>query len=186
MADETSGAAVIEQAGAGDAPDPDFDWRRVAFLTLVSRAMDKLEEERLVPERKVLYQFSARGHDMAQVMLGTRLSHRRDAAGGYYRSRPLLLALACRSRTLWAREWAGPGAIRTAAISESSSTTPIRAARRRFPCREASAPSTRRPQAGLRRSNITAMCWATAATKARWRWCWAAMPPAPPAASGPP
>jgi 2-oxoisovalerate dehydrogenase E1 component len=93
MADETSGAAVIEQAGTGDAPDPDFDWRRVAFLTQVSRAMDKLEEERLVPERKVLYQFSARGHDMAQVMLGTRLSHRRDAAGGYYRSRPLLLAL---------------------------------------------------------------------------------------------
>jgi 2-oxoisovalerate dehydrogenase E1 component len=33
--------------------------------------MDKLEEERLVPERKVLYQFSARGHDMAQAMLGS-------------------------------------------------------------------------------------------------------------------
>jgi 2-oxoisovalerate dehydrogenase E1 component len=93
MADEPSGAAVIGQAGAGEAPDPAFDWRRVAFLTHVSRAMDKLEEERLVPERKVLYQFSARGHDMAQVMLGMRLSHRRDAAGGYYRSRPLLLAL---------------------------------------------------------------------------------------------
>ncbi len=93
MADEPSGAAVIGQAGAGEAPDPAFDWRRVAFLTHVSRAMDKLEEERLVPERKVLYQFSARGHDMAQVMLGMRLSHRRVAAGGYYRSRPLLLAL---------------------------------------------------------------------------------------------
>ena len=55
--------------------------------------MDKLEEERLVPERKVLYQFSARGHDMAQVMLGSRLNHRHDGACGYYRSRPMLLAL---------------------------------------------------------------------------------------------
>ena len=87
-----------EQALAGDdaptaAPDPDFDWRRIAYLTLVSRAMDRLEEERLVPERKILYQFSARGHDMAQVLLGSLLTHRRDAACGYYRSRPLLLAL---------------------------------------------------------------------------------------------
>ena len=55
--------------------------------------MDKLEEERLVPERKVLYQFSARGHDMAQALLGSRLTHPRDATCGYYRSRPLLLAL---------------------------------------------------------------------------------------------
>src|SRR3712207_8864043 len=39
-----------------------YDWRRIASLVHVSRAMDKLEEERLVPERKVLYQFSARGH----------------------------------------------------------------------------------------------------------------------------
>ena len=70
-----------------------FDWRRIAYLVQVSRAMDKLEEERLVPEKKVLYQFSARGHDMAQVMLGTRLTSPKDAACGYYRSRPLLLAL---------------------------------------------------------------------------------------------
>nr|WP_140231563.1 transketolase C-terminal domain-containing protein [Sphingomonas japonica] len=52
-----------------------------------------MEEERLVPEKKVLYQFSARGHDMAQVMLGLRLTDVRDAACGYYRSRPMLLAL---------------------------------------------------------------------------------------------
>jgi 2-oxoisovalerate dehydrogenase E1 component len=70
-----------------------FDWRRIAALVHTSRAMDKLEEERLVPERKVLYQFSARGHDMAQAMLGSRLTHRRDATCGYYRSRPLLLSL---------------------------------------------------------------------------------------------
>jgi 2-oxoisovalerate dehydrogenase E1 component len=70
-----------------------FDWRRIAHVVQVSRAMDRLEEERLVPERKILYQFSARGHDMAQAMLGSRLTHRRDATCGYYRSRPLLLAL---------------------------------------------------------------------------------------------
>jgi 2-oxoisovalerate dehydrogenase E1 component len=76
-----------------NAPDPDFDWRRIVYLVQVSRAMDRLEEERLVPERKVLYQFSARGHDMAQVLLGSRLTHKRDATCGYYRSRPLLLSL---------------------------------------------------------------------------------------------
>jgi len=70
-----------------------YDWRRIATLVQISRAMDKLEEERLVPERKILYQFSARGHDMAQAMLGSRLTHPRDATCGYYRSRPLLLAL---------------------------------------------------------------------------------------------
>jgi 2-oxoisovalerate dehydrogenase E1 component len=52
-----------------------------------------LEEERLVPERKISYQFSARGHDMAQILLGQKLDRATDAAGGYYRSRPLLLAL---------------------------------------------------------------------------------------------
>ncbi len=52
-----------------------------------------MEEERLVPEKKVLYQFSARGHDMAQILLGERLTDKRDATCGYYRSRPLLLSL---------------------------------------------------------------------------------------------
>src|ERR671921_1642490 len=85
--------ALAKTRTRSNAPDPDFDWRRIARLVQVSRAMDKLEEERLAPERKVLYQFSARGHDMAQVMLGSRLTHRRDATCGYYRSRPLLLSL---------------------------------------------------------------------------------------------
>ena len=57
-----------------------------------SRALDELEETRLVPEKKVLYQFSARGHDLAQVLLGMQLRDG-DAACGYYRSRPMLLAL---------------------------------------------------------------------------------------------
>src|SRR5215218_4186812 len=70
----------------------DVDWREVARLVLTSREMDRIEEEELVPAKKVLYQFSARGHDMAQVLLGMHLKDG-DAACGYYRSRPLLLAL---------------------------------------------------------------------------------------------
>jgi 2-oxoisovalerate dehydrogenase E1 component len=69
------------------------DWRRVAYLVQVSRALDTLEETVLVPEKKVLYQFSARGHDLAQVLLGLTLTDPQDAVCGYYRSRPLLLAL---------------------------------------------------------------------------------------------
>jgi 2-oxoisovalerate dehydrogenase E1 component len=68
------------------------DWREVARLVLTSREMDRIEEEELVPAKKVLYQFSARGHDMAQVLLGLHLKDG-DGAFGYYRSRPLLLAL---------------------------------------------------------------------------------------------
>src|SRR5438445_13490734 len=68
------------------------DWREVARLVLTSRELDRIEEQELVPAKKVLYQFSARGHDMAQVLLGLQLKDG-DAACGYYRSRPLLLAL---------------------------------------------------------------------------------------------
>jgi 2-oxoisovalerate dehydrogenase E1 component len=76
-----------------NAPDPGVDWRRVAHLLHVSRALDALEETVLVPQKKVLYQFSARGHDLAQILLGTRLTDPRDAICGYYRSRPILLTL---------------------------------------------------------------------------------------------
>jgi 2-oxoisovalerate dehydrogenase E1 component len=38
---------------------PDFDWRKIAELLLVSREMDNIEETGLVPQKKVLYQFSA-------------------------------------------------------------------------------------------------------------------------------
>src|SRR5437868_13282137 len=70
----------------------EVDWRQVARLVLTSREMDRIEEQELVPAKKVLYQFSARGHDMAQVLLGMQLKDG-DGAFGYYRSRPLLLAL---------------------------------------------------------------------------------------------
>ncbi|HEU4695701.1 MAG TPA: transketolase C-terminal domain-containing protein [Sphingomicrobium sp.] len=70
----------------------DVNWREVARLVLTSREMDRIEEQELVPAKKVLYQFSARGHDMAQVLLGLHLKDG-DGVFGYYRSRPLLLSL---------------------------------------------------------------------------------------------
>jgi len=76
-----------------NAPDESVDWPRVAYLVSLSRALDKMEETRLVPEKKILYQFSARGHDLGQVLLGCRLDNPVDATCGYYRSRPMLLAL---------------------------------------------------------------------------------------------
>ncbi|WP_028745761.1 transketolase C-terminal domain-containing protein [Rhizobium mesoamericanum] len=76
-----------------NAPDEGIDWQRVTYLLHLSRILDEMEETRLVPEKKILYQFSARGHDMAQIMLGLQLTNRHDATCGYYRSRPLLLSL---------------------------------------------------------------------------------------------
>ncbi|MFN0098621.1 MAG: transketolase C-terminal domain-containing protein [Gemmatimonadaceae bacterium] len=76
-----------------------LDWRRIAYLTLASRALDDVEEatnrnRATVPkDHVVLYQFSARGHDMAQCILGALITGRHDAAGAYYRSRPMLLSL---------------------------------------------------------------------------------------------
>jgi 2-oxoisovalerate dehydrogenase E1 component len=86
-------AAEPRRTASANAPDPDFDWHRVARLTMVSRALDELEEKVLVPERKIFYQFSARGHDVAQILLGLQLTHKKDAICGYYRSRPILLSL---------------------------------------------------------------------------------------------
>ena len=82
----------MAEADAARIAEAAVDWSRIVRLVLTSREMDRIEEQELVPSKKVLYQFSARGHDMAQVMLGLHLKDG-DAANGYYRSRPLLLAL---------------------------------------------------------------------------------------------
>jgi len=71
----------------------DRNWTELARLMMLSRAMDDLEENELVPAKKVLYQFSARGHELIQLLLGQLLTHPHDAASAYYRSRPLLLSL---------------------------------------------------------------------------------------------
>jgi 2-oxoisovalerate dehydrogenase E1 component len=68
------------------------DWTEVARTLLTSRVLDDVEEQELVPAGKVRYQFSARGHELAQILLGLRLNHAHDAATVYYRSRPFMLA----------------------------------------------------------------------------------------------
>jgi 2-oxoisovalerate dehydrogenase E1 component len=71
----------------------------VAYNVLASRMLDDVEEQTnknrgsIPKEHVVLYQFSARGHDVAQCILGAFLNGRRDGVGAYYRSRPLLLSL---------------------------------------------------------------------------------------------
>ena len=76
-------------------PDPTrstaLDWARVARHVLRSRALDDLEERELAPSGEVPYQFSARGHELAQVLLALQLTHPHDAATVYYRSRPFML-----------------------------------------------------------------------------------------------
>jgi len=88
-----TGTIATESPSKIPAVNPRFDWKRIAYLTLASRGLDDAEETRLMPEKKVVYQFSARGHDLAQIILGSLLDGKHDAAGAYYRSRPLLLTL---------------------------------------------------------------------------------------------
>ena len=75
------------------ANNENIDWQQVARVLLTSRSIDHIEETKLLPERKILYQFSARGHDFAQIVLGTMLTGQRDSVSAYYRSRPMLLSL---------------------------------------------------------------------------------------------
>ncbi len=67
-------------------------WHLVARHCLLSRELDRLETEQLTPQGKVKYQFSAGGHELAQVILALSLDHPHDAATVYYRSRPFMLA----------------------------------------------------------------------------------------------
>jgi len=53
--------------------DPDFDWKKIVKTIQYSRAIDSKEENELVPQKKVLYQFTARGHELGQVCLGSLL-----------------------------------------------------------------------------------------------------------------
>src|SRR5579863_5619854 len=86
-------AASLPQSDATANRRASPDWRRVTYLLQTSRALDDIEETKLVPERKVLYQFSARGHDFAQILLALNLTDPCDGVTVYYRSRPLMLAL---------------------------------------------------------------------------------------------
>lgn len=73
-------------------PEVAINWWKAAHTALLSRRMDQLEEQRLTPQGKIKYQFSAGGHELGQVLMGQALDHPHDAVSVYYRSRPLLLA----------------------------------------------------------------------------------------------
>lgn len=68
------------------------DWREVARLVLLSRALDEFERRELYETKRVAYQFSTMGHEVSQILLGLALQGSHDAATVYYRSRALLLA----------------------------------------------------------------------------------------------
>jgi len=70
-----------------------FDWEKISYQLMLSRALDDIEEQELVPAHLVHMQFSARGHDFAQIVLGSLLTHQHDGTTGYYRSRPFVLSL---------------------------------------------------------------------------------------------
>jgi 2-oxoisovalerate dehydrogenase E1 component len=145
----------------------------VARHALTSRALDDAEEttnrnRASVPrEHLVLYQFSARGHDVAQCVLGALLDHPHDAAGAYYRSRPLLLSLGLSAEDALASPLGRSAASATGATSASCATCP--AAPARWCCRwpATSAASTRPSPAGRRASSTTATSSATARGTAR-------------------
>jgi 2-oxoisovalerate dehydrogenase E1 component len=84
---------MAKKKSASKKKTPKVDWKKVAHLMLTSRAMDEKEENELVPNKEVLYQFSARGHELGQILLGNLLTNKHDSASAYYRSRPLLLTL---------------------------------------------------------------------------------------------
>src|SRR5258705_1007312 len=86
-------AAIPDASRASVTWVPLSDWARVASLAHASRALDDIEAARLVPELKVLDQFWARGHALAQMLLGLQLTDAQDGVSVYYRSRPLMLAL---------------------------------------------------------------------------------------------
>ena len=124
------------------------------YTVLVSRALDELEESRLLPERKVLYQFTARGHDVTQALLGQMLTGARDGVGVYYRSRPLMLALGLTVEDALASTMMRSGSVSEVATSESCSI--CRVAKGRACCRHAAASvlSTRRSSVGRSHCSI--------------------------------
>ena len=151
------------------------DWRASPALLHASRALDDIEETRLLPERKVLYQFSARGHDLAQILLGLQSRPIRTTRSTvYYRSRPLMLALGVSLEDAAA---ATAGAQRhpsaAGATSVSSSTCPAdggvdRAAGVRR-CRRA---VHARGGLGAGDPLPRTRCWAMPPTRAASRWSW--------------
>lgn len=86
-------SAEVTQPVAHKQDSSQLDWEGITRQVLRSRLLDELEESQLAPTGEVPYQFSARGHELAQVLLARCLDHPHDGAGVYYRSRPFMLAV---------------------------------------------------------------------------------------------
>ncbi|MCB0256918.1 MAG: pyruvate dehydrogenase, partial [Anaerolineae bacterium] len=84
-------AATANGTSAGKQLNPAFDWRLIARTALLSRRLDEMEEQDLAPRGLVKYQFSARGHELTQLLLSQLLTAPFDAASVYYRCRPFML-----------------------------------------------------------------------------------------------
>lgn len=81
--------------------EPAADWWLAIYeRAWVSRAIDELEltkgykPSRENPaEGKLKFQFSAKGHELPQLVAAALLNHPHDGAGVYYRSRPFMLGV---------------------------------------------------------------------------------------------
>ncbi|MFU8773153.1 MAG: thiamine pyrophosphate-dependent enzyme, partial [Anaerolineales bacterium] len=87
-----SGISLQSKEDKGIVRNHKVDWLEVARLLLLSRELDNLEETILTPQGKIKYQFSSKGHELAQILLAMSLDHPHDAVTVYYRSRPFMLA----------------------------------------------------------------------------------------------
>ncbi len=90
---------------------PAFDWQEVTRLALASRFMDEMEEKELTPQGIVTYQFSARGHELGQLLLSQLLNRSMDGASVYYRSRPFMLGSGLTLEEAFASDMARPGGL---------------------------------------------------------------------------
>jgi 2-oxoisovalerate dehydrogenase E1 component len=73
--------------------------------------IDDIEEQELYPRGEVLYQFSARGHELGQALLSGLLDRPFDAAGVYYRSRPFMLGSGLTIEEAFASDMARVGGV---------------------------------------------------------------------------
>jgi 2-oxoisovalerate dehydrogenase E1 component len=90
---------------------PAFNWQEVARLLLTSRTIDLIQEQELAPAGEVTYQFSARGHELGQILIGLLLDRPLDAGSAYYRSRPFLLSSGLTAEEAMASDMARPGGV---------------------------------------------------------------------------
>jgi 2-oxoisovalerate dehydrogenase E1 component len=109
MATKSKQRSSPESRAARKVASPAVNWTQVARLMLTSRTIDEIEEQELAPSGKVTYQFSSKGHELAQVLLGLQLTHPHDGAGVYYRSRPFILAAGLTPQEAFAADMALTG-----------------------------------------------------------------------------